>query len=382
MEEEGKTPGTSADMERVFDHLDIGISVHNAKGEIIEVNSALGRLLGISPEELLGKKCHEVFHLKSEFIKGCPMQKSIKSKKPENAEFLLNQLNKLVSFLTLPILDEGGNVESVVHVVKDITEQKQMENAYEDMKMLDKMKEELVTNVTHELRTPLQVVQTALELLSDELSSEEDLDLLDKGIQNCYRLNTLIGDIMKTVQLKEKMLPSQEVVDVTRPAHSLLMPVEVVERTPVDIGELVKKCIDRFQQDAEKKEITIECHMDEDPKQILGDEKDLDMAFSHLINNAIKFNRIGGKVSFEIQNMGDRIVVNVTDTGVGIPEDKIQKIFDRFYQVDGSTTRKHEGTGVGLYIAKNIVEKYGGSIWAESELGSYTKFTLALPSMQ
>ncbi|MBU2559830.1 PAS domain-containing protein, partial [archaeon] len=136
MEEEGKT------LERVFDHLDIGISVHNTNGEIIEANGALGRLLGMSPAELVGEKCHEVFHLKNEFIKGCPMLLSIKSKKPENAEFLLHQSNKLISFLTLPILDEGGNVEGVVHVVRDITEQKLMEKAYEDIKMLDKMKEE------------------------------------------------------------------------------------------------------------------------------------------------------------------------------------------------------------------------------------------------
>jgi PAS domain S-box-containing protein len=381
MEEEGKTPGRTADLERVFDHLDIGISIHNTDGDIVEANSALGRLLGMSPGELVERKCHEVFHLKNEFIKGCPMLLSKKSKKPEKAEFLLYQSNKLISFLTLPILDEEDNVKGVVHVVEDITKQKLMEKAYEDMKMLDKMKEELVTNVTHELRTPLQVVQTALELLSDEVSSEGDMDLLDKGIQNCYRLNTLIGDIMKTVQLKEKMLPSQEVVDVTRPAHSLLIPVEVVERKPVDVGELVKNCADRFRSDAKEKEIKIECQIDEDKRQVLSDEKELDVAFSHLISNAIKFTRQGGKISLEVQNMGDRVVLNVTDTGVGIPEDKIQKIFDRFYQVDGSTTRKHEGTGLGLYIVKNIVEKYGGSIWAESELDSFTKFTLALPSM-
>lgn len=376
MEDEGETL-TKA--EKVLDHLDIGISVHNVDGEIIEANVVLGRLLDIQPDELVGRKCHKVFHFGSDFIKGCPMKESIRSKKPESAEFFLNQSNKLVHFLTLPVLDEGGDVSSVVHVVRDITEKKRMEKAYEDIKMLDKMKEELVINVTHELRTPLQVVQAVLDLLSDEISDEENKELLDSGLANLDRLNSLIGDIMKAVKLREKKQPSQEVVDINRPVHPLLVPVEVVERKMVDVGEMVRKCTGTFSKDAEKKEIAIECRVDDDLPQILGDEKELDMAFSHLISNAIKFNDKGGRVTIEVQGMGDKVTLNVADTGVGIPEDKLPKIFDRFYQVDGSTTRKFEGTGLGLYLVKNIIERHRGSIWAESELGTGSKFIMVLP---
>ncbi len=371
---------TLTNAEKVLDVLDIGISVHNACGEIIEANTALGRLLDISADKLLGMKCHGAFHLKDDFIDGCPMMQSIKSKKPESSEFFLNQSNKLVHFLTLPVLDEAGVVSSVVHVVRDITEKKRMEEAYEDIKMLDKMKEELIINVSHELRTPLQVVQAVLDLLSDEVTHEEGRSLLESGFSNLDRLNSLIGDLMETVKLREKRLPYQEVVDINRPVQPLLVPVEVVERTPVDVGVLVKKCASRFSHDAEKNRVKIECKIETDLPTILGDEKELEMAFSHLIDNAIKFNgKEGGSVTIEAQGRGDKVALNVADTGIGIPQDRLDRIFDRFYQIDGSTTRRFEGTGLGLYLTKGIVERHGGSIWAESKEGEGSKFIMVLP---
>jgi PAS domain S-box-containing protein len=365
--------------EKVLDHLDIGISVHSTRGEIIEANAALGRLLDMPVDELVGMKCHRAFHIRDDFIEACPMMESIRSKKPESDEFFLNQSNRLVHFLTIPILDEGGKVSSVIHVVRDITERKRMEKAYDEIKMLDKMKEELIINVSHELRTPLQVVQAVLDLLSDEVSDEEDRDLLQKGLENLDRLNSLVGDIMKAVKLREKRLPSQEVVDISRPVQPLLVPVEVVERAPVDVGALVRKCAGTFSHDAEESGITIEYNVDDDLPKILGDAKELDMAFSHLIGNAIKFNHRGGRITIEVQGMGDKVILNMSDTGIGVPQDKLPKIFDRFYQVDGSTTRKFEGTGLGLYLTKGIVERHGGSIWAESEEGAGSKFIMVLP---
>lgn len=381
MEDKGKTPGNLADLEKVLDHLNVGVSVHSTDGDIIEANEALARLLDMPMEELIGRKCHKVFHLNDEFIKGCPMAESVLSKKPESAGFLLHQSNRFLSFTTIPIVDDTGEVRRVIHVVRDTTDVKNMEKAYEEIKMLDKMKEELVTNVSHELRTPLQVVQTSLELISDDITDEGKKDLLDRGLENLHRLNDLIGDIMKAVQLREKIPPAQEIIDINKPVYPRLAQVEVVERTPVDIPELIKKCAATFQQDAEKKDIKIEYRMDQDLPKILGDKNELEMAFSHLISNAIKFNGKGGQVTLEAQGMGDKIILNVTDTGVGIPEEKLPKIFDRFYQVDGSTTRRYEGVGLGLYLVKNIVERHRGNIWAENTPGSGTKFILVLPSM-
>ncbi len=382
MEDKSDTPAKRADIEKVFDSLDIGFSVHDVNGDILEANEALGRILGMPLEKIIGKKCYQVFHLKNEFVMDCPMQKSIRLKKPEEAEFLLPQLNRRVSFLTIPIISDDEKVNSVIHIARDVTEQKRLEKSYEDMKTLDRMKEELVTNVSHELRTPLQVVQAALEILVDEIDDEGDKDLVNKGVENLGRLNSLIGDIMKAVQLREVLLPTQEIVDIDKPAHPRLVPVEVIERTPVDIGELIEKCISRFSSKAEQYGVTIEHKIDGGLPKILGDAKELDLALSHLISNAIKFNGEGGKVMLEAQDMGDKIVLHITDTGVGIPEDKLPKIFDRFYQVDGSTTRKFEGTGLGLYLVKNIIRRHGGNIWAESEPGKGTKFTFVLPCMQ
>jgi PAS domain S-box-containing protein len=381
MEDEGRTPLGIKELEEILDHLNIGISIHNIDGDILEANSALGRLLEMTPEQIIGNKCHKIFHLKDSFIMNCPMKGSIQSKKPEESEFHLPQVERWLSFKTIPVLDEAEEVNRVLHIVRDITEQKDMEAAYEDIKMLDKMKEELVTNVSHELRTPLQVVEAALELISDDIEDEGNRELADRATENLYRLNNLIGDIMSAVKLREQMLPSQEIIDVERSVNQTLIPVEVIERKPVDIVKLLKKCAKSFSSQIETDELKVEYRIEDDIQKILGDEKELGMAFSNIISNAIKFNDKGGSISFDVQNSGDKVVVKIKDTGIGIPQDKLPKIFDRFYQIDGSTTRKFEGTGLGLYLVKSYIERHGGNIWAESTQGEGTTLILVLPSM-
>jgi two-component system phosphate regulon sensor histidine kinase PhoR len=114
---------------------------------------------------------------------------------------------------------------------------------------------------------------------------------------------------------------------------------------------------------------------------LAGDRKQLAEAFDNLFSNAIKFSPKGGQITLRVQNENEAVHVEVTDTGIGIPPDKLPRVFDRFYQVDGTVRRRFGGAGVGLAVARQIVEAHGGHIWAESEgLGRGSTFHLALPT--
>lgn len=369
-----------ANLEKVFNSLSDGISIHSVDGDIIDANEALCELLGAPLEEILGKKCYQLFHYREEPIRDCPMKKSVQSKKSESTEIFVDGLGRWLLFSAYPILGKDGEVGKVAHVVRDITEHKGMEKAYEEVKMLDKMKDELISNVSHELRTPLTVANTALEIASEDETDEKKKQLLERGRKNLIHLNRLIGDLMEATKLKEKAVSTQEIVHTGKAAHGIST-VEVLTRKPVGIAEIIKSCMDEFAAEAGERKITVESQVDGEPR-VLGDAEELKMIFSALLSNAIKFNKEGGRVSVNAGAKGDKIAVSISDTGVGMPEEEFSKIFDKFYQIDGSTTRQFEGTGLGLFLAKGIVEKYGGRIWVESEVGKGSKFIFTLPGLE
>lgn len=370
------------DWSEVLDLMEEGITIIDTEHTILHANKTLAEIVGISQEELIGKKCYQVFHNTEEPVDGCPVTKTLLSKKPDSLEAFEPHLDRWLSFSTSPMLDEMGQVKGIVQVVKDITERKWMEEAYEDRKSLDKMKEELISNVSHELRTPLAVAQGAIELSMEDESDEKKRELLSKGKDNLTRLNNLIEDLLTAAKLKPKPKPKygEEVVDIgkdiVRPA---LASVEVITREPVDMGELIQNSLEEFTPAAKRKEITLEQRVLNSLPRVLGDGVELRTVISHLINNAIKFNQEGGRVSIEGHATRDGVVINVGDTGIGIPQEQLSKIFDRFYQVDGSTTRAYPGVGLGLSIAKSIVEKHGGRIWVESEVGKGSNFIFEIP---
>ncbi|MEE8402000.1 MAG: PAS domain-containing sensor histidine kinase [Candidatus Hydrothermarchaeaceae archaeon] len=374
--------GKKVDLKAVLDLVEEGVAIIDTEYVILHANRAFSQILGVTQDWLEGKKCYKVFHKTDEPVGYCPISKCLRTKKPHMQEAFETHLDRLLSFSAVPLLDEAGAVEVVAYFVKDITDKKLMEKDFEARETVDRMKEELISNVSHELRTPLTVAKGAIEIILEEEDSERKRNILKMGHANLNRLNNLIEDLLTAAKLKPKPRGKHEViVNVGREQVSSpsLVSIKVITREPVDISELIKSSIGEFAKEARKKNVTVKSQIAEDFPKILGDALEMRIVITHLIGNAIKFNKKGGAVTVEGQAKEDSIVISVRDEGIGILKEQFERIFGRFYQVDGSTTRAYSGTGLGLFLVKSIVEKHGGKIWVESKVGEGSSFIFKMP---
>lgn len=233
-----------------------------------------------------------------------------------------------------------------------------LEKAYEELKELDRMKTNFISNVSHELKTPITPLLGSFDLLAEGEIEEKRRKLIEFNKKNLWRLNKIVTDLVEFTMLESKA---------RRP---------ILE--PVYAEEIVKEAVEEVCRFTDVGNITLQTSI----RKLLPISVDREGAKNILVallSNAIKFNRKGGKVKVSAEQKNDFIEFCVEDTGIGIPKQELPKIFEMFYQVDSSTTRKYSGTGLGLAIAKKLVELHSGRIWAESEVGKGSKFYFTLP---
>ena len=224
------------------------------------------------------------------------------------------------------------------------------------------MKDEFLSNVSHELKTPLISIKGFSEVIQDELYgplNNKQKKAVGTVLRNSERLGRLIDSILYLT-----------IKDTGRDTYIV---------HPVSITEIIGSALYDISPQVKNKELTIENNTPSDLPLIKGDMGKLTQVFINLIENATKFTPIGGKITVATFEDGENLHITVTDDGIGVSPDVISSLFERFYQVDASTTRKYGGTGIGLYISKLIVEVHKGKIWAESEEGVGTTFHVVLP---
>ncbi len=241
-----------------------------------------------------------------------------------------------------------------------------LQKAYEELKSLDRMKSEFLSNVSHELKTPLVSIRGYSELLHDEKlgtippSHKKPLEAI---IRNTERLTRLIDSLL-FLSIQQMGKPEIRM----RPQ-------------PQSIDEIITSSMNDMKVQAEKKEITL---IKDSPSEliVMGDRDRLTEVLLNLMDNAIKFTPPGGKITVKARDdeeKTDTVHITVTDTGIGIPENVMPSLFQRFFQADASLTRKYGGTGLGLYICKNIIDAHKGEIWVESKIGVGTTMHVRLP---
>ncbi len=237
----------------------------------------------------------------------------------------------------------------------------QLEEALKKLAEANKEKNDFVANISHELRTPLTHIKGYLNLLQNHdlgaLLKEQD-DALQVMGRATDRLEQLIEDLilLSSSQREQQLL-------------------EISEFSIIDLSV---RMLERKKNKADQQHLSMGFKHPDNVPYVQGDEQKIGWVISQLLDNAIKFTRPGGLVKLELENVGQVVMVSVIDNGIGIPEDRIQEIFEPFHQLDGSSTRKFGGTGLGLTLAKKIIESHGSllNVYSKPEQGSHFEFIL------
>jgi PAS domain S-box-containing protein len=277
-----------------------------------------------------------------------------------------------VSLAVSPVRSRDGRVIGAASIARDITERKRAERERESLlvrereqnerlRELDRLKDSLVASVSHELRTPLTSIRGYAEVLLErdagELTDEQErfLAVIDR---NADRLLRLISDLLFVARVGAEEL--------------------ALERTDIDLAELARECVDAARPSAEANGIDVRLDAEEAP-ELRADRSRLAQLFDNLISNAIKFTPEGGRVDVRLATSASVAVIEVADTGIGVPADEQDKLFERFFRTKAATERAIQGTGLGLSITKAIAEAHGGTISVMSEQGVGTTFRIELP---
>jgi signal transduction histidine kinase len=237
----------------------------------------------------------------------------------------------------------------------------ELQQAYEDLSQVDQIKNDFVSIASHELRTPLAVILGYATFLRDNLTGQAS-EQLDIVLSSAIRLRALIDDMvnLRHIQTEEVQL----------------------QRAIFSFRQLVKDVVKEFSElvDGKQQTLTTKFVPAENPLNIDADRQKIHLVVANLLSNAIKFTPEGGRIHVNVELKGHKYWVNIIDTGPGIPKSDYERIFDQFYQVGPSLTRRYEGMGLGLSIAKGMVEVHQGRIWVESVVNKGSKFTFVLPT--
>ncbi len=339
--------------------------------EIIYVNEAVTRISGYEAEELIGKtprilqgpstSRETLKELKETLLKG-------RSYKGELRNYTKDGIVYWLDISIVPVKDEQGVITHYAAIERDITQrkifEKQMEVTKDAAQVANRAKGDFLANMSHELRTPMNGIIGLSELLMEMDMDEEQTELAAAVNSSSRNLLILLNDILDLSKIEAGEL--------------------TLENTPFDLGRCVSQTIDLLSHMASKKGLVLESHIDSSvPDRITGDPARIQQILNNLISNGIKFTETG-HVSLDIKNIPDgagdpELYITIRDTGIGIPQDKQEAVFQKFTQADVSTARKYGGTGLGLAITKELVGIMGGKIGLESQEGVGTTFHVQIP---
>lgn len=239
-----------------------------------------------------------------------------------------------------------------------------LQNALSKLSEVSRLKSNFISNISHELRTPLTHLKGYLDLFSDgtlgplTVMQTDALNVLTRA-EN--RLEKLIDDMIHFSQAASGEF--------------------TLKMEPVNLPPIIEKVVSRSAKRADRKSVTLQAKQSADLPAVIADEEKISWVILHLIDNAIKFTPSGGSILVETAPDGDMVKVSVDDTGVGIPQQRLDEIFEPFHQLDGSSTRRYEGAGLGLALVKSILEAHGSLIKVDSQVGRGTKFEFLLQKL-
>ena len=334
----------------ILSYMTDGVLATNRRGQIIMINDMAKRQLGVERDDALNQNILELLKIEEEY--------ELRDLITQSPELMIYSQNVNGEYISLRvrfalIRRESGFISGLVAVLHDTTEQEKEERE----------RRLFVSNVSHELRTPLTSVKSYLEALDEGALTEPVApDFIKVSLDETNRMMRMVTDLLHLSQIDNET------------SH---LDVELINFTAF-ITFILNRFDKMRSQDEEKKYELVRDY----PINSVWIEIDTDkmtQVIDNILNNAIKYSPDGGKITVSMKTTDDQMILSISDQGLGIPKQDLPKIFDRFYRVDRARSRAQGGTGLGLAIAKEIIKQHKGFIWAKSEYGKGSTFTIVLP---
>ena len=334
----------------ILSYMTDGVLATNRRGQITMINDMAKRQLGVERDDALNQNILELLKIEDEY--------ELRDLITQSPELMIYSQNVNGEYISLRvrfalIRRESGFISGLVAVLHDTTEQEKEERE----------RRLFVSNVSHELRTPLTSVKSYLEALDEgALYDPVAPDFIKVSLNETNRMMRMVTDLLHLSRIDNAT------------SH---LDVELINFTAF-ITFILNRFDKMRSQDEDKKYELVRDY----PINSVWIEIDTDkmtQVIDNILNNAIKYSPDGGKITVSMKTTDDQMILSISDQGLGIPKEDLPKIFDRFYRVDKARSRAQGGTGLGLAIAKEIIKQHNGFIWAKSEYGKGSTFTIVLP---
>jgi len=345
-EAQANTEGERRKLSSVLSNMTDGVIATDRKGRVILVNEQAAHMLNVSRETVISQPVTEMLLLEDEYT----FEDLLDQQEPIILDYSTEDAPLIFKVNFSVIQRDTGFVNGLIVVLHDVTEEEKIEAE----------RREFVANVSHELRTPLTTMRSYLEALADGALTDKELAprFLNVTQNETERMIRLVNDLLKLSKMDSK-------------------DYEINERW-VDFVTFFNHIIDRFEMTKEK-HVTFKRELPDKAVFVKIDEDKLTQVIDNIISNALKYSPQGGRVTFRVKILDNQIEISISDQGLGIPKENLEKVFERFYRVDKARTRRLGGTGLGLAIAKEMIAAHGGDIWARSVEGKGTTILFTLP---
>ena len=333
-------------IETILLNMTDGIIAFDIDGNVIYLNPVAKDYLNINEE----KKINEIF---DKYNVDINLEKIIYLENWTSSEQKLNIDGRNINLFFAPFKNENERPAGVIVVIQDITEHVK----------LDSMRKEFVADVSHELKTPItSIMGYADTLLENEVDRDTEKKFLERNSSEGKRMAKLVSDLL--------ILSRYDTSKVK------------IEKTEFDLGELVKYTLEGLRFELEKKNQTTECFVTADVPLVYADKSGIERVILNILTNAIKYTNEDGIIKIYVGFVYNDAYIKIIDNGIGMKQEDLEKIFERFYRVDKSRAREQGGTGLGLSIAKEILDQNDGRIDIKSELGKGTEVVIRIPTKQ
>jgi two-component system phosphate regulon sensor histidine kinase PhoR len=324
-----------------------GVAVISARERVLYSNRAFSQILGLEGQSVEDRPLIEVVrHTGLLAI----IKRALQAEEQASSEIVVGTVRPR-SFAVTATPVRAGGASGAVLVLHEISE----------LRRLERVRQDFVANVSHEFRTPLTAIQGFAEtLLGGALEDPANRRRFVEIIRDhATRLARLTEDLLELARIEAGQLK--------------------LEFQPVSVDQLVASCMDTASVKAVPKHLTLKSDIPSGLPKVRGDANRLQEVLQNLMDNAVQYTSAGGSITVEAAHSGNEVIITVADTGIGIPQAELSRIFERFYRVDAARSREAGGTGLGLSIARHIVEVHGGRIWVESTVGEGSRFHFSIP---